>query len=134
VVARHSALARDYSERVGEVEECMLRAMNDGYVNKPHSLLHGCKSLPSMTGSSMLQGAAMVSLHRSPDSFTSLVQHPSPSCEHPGPPHVPQLRGQQTPDASNPGRPFEQVWSIRGWDCEVGRCRENARNIRGREK
>ena len=70
---------------------------------------------PSTSSSSMMQGAAMVSLHRSPESFTSLVQHPSPSCEHPSPPHRPQLSGQHTLDASNPGRPLAQV-SLYGGD------------------
>ena len=60
---------------------------------------------------SMLQGAANVSLHRSPDCLTLLVQHPSPRAEHPLPPHRPQSTGQQTLDASYPGRPFEHVWA-----------------------
>ena len=37
---------------------------------------------------SIMQGATFVALHRSPESFTSLVQHPSPSFEHPLPPHL----------------------------------------------
>ena len=83
------------------------------------SICHFGLCSPSTTISpSILQGAALVSLQRSPDSLTSLVQHPSPSFEHPDPPHLPQLRGQHTSAASYPGSPLEQVWPVR-WCREV---------------
>ncbi len=55
-----------------------------------------------------MHGAAFLTLHMSPESLMSDVQHPSPRPEHPDPPHDPQLTGQHVPLASNPSIPITE--------------------------